>query len=178
MKVNDVIEKVEKDLTTEELVDLIANHNRQVDLIFAEKKTDEDGYLTWDLENWTSVDGKRFIRSYGLEGRMLSDYSGYNNGGDAEGEFSQVGGFAVGEMNEGSTDPKSSKAPRIFSGRFCNALLQAVYFRVLVLEVIGIAGGVELAADGLEQRHGILHAAVFPDLILHPAVYFAELARA
>ena len=36
MKVNDVIEKVEKDLTTEELVDLIANHNRQVDLIFAE----------------------------------------------------------------------------------------------------------------------------------------------
>ena len=78
MKVNDVIEKVEKDLTTEELVDLIANHNRQVDLIFAEKKTDEDGYLTWDLENWTSVDGKRFIRSYGLEGRMLSDYSGYN----------------------------------------------------------------------------------------------------
>ena len=44
MKVNDVIEKVEKDLTTEELVDLIANHNRQVDLIFAEKKTDEDGY--------------------------------------------------------------------------------------------------------------------------------------
>ena len=38
MKVNDVIEKVEKDLTTEELVDLIANHNRQVDLIFAEKK--------------------------------------------------------------------------------------------------------------------------------------------
>ena len=60
MKVNDVIEKVEKDLTTEELVDLIANHNRQVDLIFAEKKTDEDGYLTWDLENWTSVDGKRF----------------------------------------------------------------------------------------------------------------------
>ena len=73
MKVNDVIEKVEKDLTTEELVDLIANHNRQVDLIFAEKKTDEDGYLTWDLENWTSVDGKRFIRSYGLEGRMLSD---------------------------------------------------------------------------------------------------------
>ena len=78
MKVNDVIEKVEKDLTTEELVDLIANHNSQVDLIFAEKKTDEDGYLTWDLENWTSVDGKRFIRSYGLEGRMLSDYSGYN----------------------------------------------------------------------------------------------------
>lgn len=78
MKVRDAIEKTEKELTAEELVDLIANHNRQVDLILSEKKTDEDGYLTWDAENWTCVDGKRFIRSYSLEGRVLSDYSGYN----------------------------------------------------------------------------------------------------
>ena len=72
MKVNDVIEKVEKELTTEELVDLIANHNRQVDLIFAEKKTDEDGYLTWDLENWTSVDGKRLDMRYAPGMRTVS----------------------------------------------------------------------------------------------------------
>lgn len=78
MKVIDLIQKCEKDLTTEELIELIAHDNRQVDLIFGEKKTDEDGYLTWDTENWTSVDGRRFIRSYALEGRVLSDYSGYN----------------------------------------------------------------------------------------------------
>lgn len=78
MKVMDLIEKCDKELSADDLVDLIANHNRQVDLIFAEKKTDEDGYLSWDQENWTSVDGKRFIRSYALEGRVLSDYSGYN----------------------------------------------------------------------------------------------------
>ena len=78
MKVIDLIEKCEKDLSTEELVDLMANGNRQVDLIFAEKRTDDDGYLSWDTENWTSVDGKRFICSYALEGRVLSDYSGYN----------------------------------------------------------------------------------------------------
>jgi hypothetical protein len=78
MKVNDVIEKCEKELSADELIDLIANHNRQVDLIFAENKTDEDGYLTWNAENWTSVDGKRFIRSYALDGRVLSDFSGYN----------------------------------------------------------------------------------------------------
>lgn len=78
MKVNDIIEKCEKDLSWENLVDLVANHNRQVDLLFAEKQTDEDGYLNWDAENWTSLDGKRFIRSYSLEGRTLSDYSGYN----------------------------------------------------------------------------------------------------
>lgn len=78
MKVIDTVKKVELDLSTEELVDLVANQNRQVDLVFADKHTDEDGYLTWDQENWTCVDGKRFIRSYFLEGRALSDYSGYN----------------------------------------------------------------------------------------------------
>ena len=78
MKVIDRIEGVEKDLTCDELVDLVANHNRQVDLEFDAPKTDEDGYLTWDKENWTSVDGRRFIRTYALGGRVLSDYSGYN----------------------------------------------------------------------------------------------------
>ena len=78
MKVIDLIEKCEKDLTTEQLVDLIANGNRQVDLVFAEKRTDEDGYMSWNKENWTSVDGKRFIRSYALDERVLSDFSGYN----------------------------------------------------------------------------------------------------
>ncbi|WP_312940553.1 hypothetical protein [Oscillibacter sp.] len=78
MNVKDLIEKCEKEVSWDDLVDLMANHNRQVDLLFAEKQTDEDGYLSWDAENWTSVDGKRFIRSYSLEGRALSDYSGYN----------------------------------------------------------------------------------------------------
>ena len=78
MKVIDTVNKTELDLTAEELVDLVANHNRQVDLIFAEPRTDEDGYLKWDHENWTCVDGKRFVRSYFLQGRALSDYSGYN----------------------------------------------------------------------------------------------------
>ena len=78
MKVIDTVNKTELDLTTEQLIDLVANHNRQVDLVFNEKRTDEDGYLSWDQENWTCVDGKRFICSYALQGRVLSDYSGYN----------------------------------------------------------------------------------------------------
>ena len=78
MKVIDTVNKTELELTAEELIDLVANHNRQVDLVFAEKRSDEDGYLSWDQENWTCVDGKRFIRSYFLAGRALSDYSGYN----------------------------------------------------------------------------------------------------
>ena len=77
MKVIDIIEKVEKDLSYDQLVDLVANHNRQVDLVFAEKRSDEDGHV-WDAENWTCVGGRRFIRSYFLNGRASSDYSGYN----------------------------------------------------------------------------------------------------
>ena len=77
MKVIDTIQKIEKDLSYDELVDLMANHNRQVDLILTGKKSDEDGHV-WDAENWTCVDGMRFIRSYFSEGRASSDYSGYN----------------------------------------------------------------------------------------------------
>ncbi len=77
MKVYDRVEKVEKDLSTAELIDLMANHNRQVDLKLKAKTADEDGHV-WDGENWTCVDGKRFIRSYFLEGRALKDYGGFN----------------------------------------------------------------------------------------------------
>lgn len=78
MKVYDRIAACEKELTTEELIALMSAGNRQVDLVFSEKRSDEDGYLSWDAENWTCVDGKRFICSYALQGRVLSDYSVYN----------------------------------------------------------------------------------------------------
>ena len=48
--------------------------------------------------------------------------------------------------------------------------LQTVDLRELIPEIGGVAGGVEGAADGLEQGRGVLHAAVFPDLLLQPAV--------
>ena len=78
MKVNDIINKTELDLTAEEILDLVAHHDRQVDFVFTEKRTDVDGYISWDRENWTSVDGKRFIRSYFLDGRALTEYTGFN----------------------------------------------------------------------------------------------------
>jgi len=77
MKVFDFVNKVELDLSNEQLVDMMLNHNRQVDLVWAEQKSDEDGHV-WDKENWTCVDGKRFIRSYFNGERASSDFSGYN----------------------------------------------------------------------------------------------------
>ena len=62
MLVKDTVKKTELDLTTAELIDLVANGNRQVDLVFDEKQSDEDGYLHFGkydgdvflegVENW------------------------------------------------------------------------------------------------------------------------------
>ena len=49
-----------------------------MDLILKEKKTDDMGYLTWDVEHWSTVDGNRFIRCYSLEGRVSSESTGHN----------------------------------------------------------------------------------------------------
>ncbi|MFA9423613.1 MAG: hypothetical protein ACERLG_08545 [Sedimentibacter sp.] len=77
MKAYDLINKVEMDVTTKDLIDLMVA-NRQVDLILSEEKTDEDGYLTWDEEHWTTIDSKRFMRCYSLKDRQLRDYTSHN----------------------------------------------------------------------------------------------------
>lgn len=77
MKAYDIVKKEELEVTTEDLIELMRN-NRQVDCVLKETKTDEDGYLTWDTEYWTTVDSKRFIRTYSLKGRTLRDSTSHN----------------------------------------------------------------------------------------------------
>lgn len=77
MKVYDSVKKEELQATTEELIAIMQN-GRQVDLCLSEKKSDEDGYLTWDVEHWSSIDEKRFIRCYSLAGRVLGESTGHN----------------------------------------------------------------------------------------------------
>ncbi len=78
MNVFDLRAKGETELSREQLIEQIAKFDRQVDLFYQEKQTDPDGYLSWDHENWTSADGKRFIRSYSMDGKTLFEYSTYN----------------------------------------------------------------------------------------------------
>lgn len=78
MKIYDSVKKEEVVIDgTKGLINIMKD-GRQVDLYLKEKKTDEDGYLTWDVEHWSSVDGRRFIRCYSLEGRVLSESTGHN----------------------------------------------------------------------------------------------------
>lgn len=76
MKIYDKVNKVEVEVDgTKGLIQQMKD-GRQVYL--KEKKSDEDGYMSWDVEHWSSVDGKRFIRCYSLEGRVLSESTGHN----------------------------------------------------------------------------------------------------
>ena len=77
MKVYDNVHKVELELDRKGLIQKMVD-NREVVLHLPEKKTDDDGYLTWDVEHWTTVDGRRFIRCYSLEGRVLRDSTAHN----------------------------------------------------------------------------------------------------
>ena len=75
MKIFDTVNKAEVEVNgTDGLVQLMKD-GRQVDLYLKEKKSDEDGYMSWDVEHWSSVDGKRFIRCYSLEGRVSVSYT-------------------------------------------------------------------------------------------------------
>lgn len=58
MHVVDTVHKTELDTDYNGLIDFMVK-GRQVDLYLPKEKTDSDGYLTWDVEHWTSVDGRR-----------------------------------------------------------------------------------------------------------------------
>lgn len=79
MKAYDMVNKTEVDVTARDLILMMKNENRQVDLLFAKKRSDDIGYLTWDAENWTCVDGlQRFMRCYSLDGRVLREFTSHN----------------------------------------------------------------------------------------------------
>lgn len=79
MKIYDKVKKEDTEVDgTKGLIDLMAKEGRQIDLYLKEKKSDVDGYMSWDVEHWSSIDGRRFIRCYSLEGRVLGESTGHN----------------------------------------------------------------------------------------------------
>ena len=78
MKIYDSVKKEEVEIADYKDLIKIMKDGRQVDLYLKEKKSDDMGYLTWDVEHWSSVSDTRFIRCYSLEGRVLGDSTGHN----------------------------------------------------------------------------------------------------
>ena len=77
MKVYDTVNDVELEADTQKLIDIMVD-GRQVDVYLKEEKTDDDGYITWDVEHWSSIDNRRFIRCYSLKGKVLGESTGHN----------------------------------------------------------------------------------------------------
>ena len=68
MKVYDSVNKTEVEVDgTQGLIDIMVS-GRQVDIYLKGEKSDADGYLTWDVEHWSSIDKQRFIRCYSYKG--------------------------------------------------------------------------------------------------------------
>lgn len=77
MKVYDTVNKKDVELDEQGLIDIMIN-GRQVDVFLKSDKTDPDGYMTWDVEHWSSISDKKFVRYYSYKGRLLSEYTGHN----------------------------------------------------------------------------------------------------
>ena len=78
MKVYDSVNKTEVEVDgTQGLIDIMVS-GRQVDVYLKGEKSDADGYLTWDVEHWSSIDKQRFIRCYSYKGSVLSESTGHN----------------------------------------------------------------------------------------------------
>ena len=61
MKVYDSVKKEELEVDgTKGLIDIMRS-GRQVDLYLKEKKSDVDGYMSWDVEHWSSIDPVLFF---------------------------------------------------------------------------------------------------------------------
>lgn len=93
MQVEDIVKKETLELDTKGLIQKMIE-GRQVDVILKEKQTDDMGYLTWDVEHWSTVNGERFIRCYSLEGRVLGESTGHNIY-DLENDFKPENGLKV-----------------------------------------------------------------------------------
>ena len=77
MKVYDTIKDVTLEADTQKLINIMVE-GRQVDLYFDHEKQDPDGYMSWDVEHWSAIDERRFIRCYSLKGRVLGESTGHN----------------------------------------------------------------------------------------------------
>ena len=77
MKVYDTVKKTELEVDRNALIALMKD-GRQVDFVLSAPVTDADGYLTWDTEHWSHLQGSKFIRTYELNGRTLRDFTHFN----------------------------------------------------------------------------------------------------
>ena len=86
MKVYDQTNKVELDLTRQQLLNLLTDGNREVDFIMKKPQSDESGLVYYDKEIWVCTKDKSFTRSYEYKGRALRGFHCFHFH-DLDGQF-------------------------------------------------------------------------------------------
>ncbi len=75
---HDTVLHKDMEVNKEILIELMQS-GRQVDFVLKERRQDEDGYVTWDVEFWSSLGDEMFICTYALEGRtLMNEFNRYN----------------------------------------------------------------------------------------------------
>lgn len=74
---HDTVKNVDVEVDRDGLIKLMRD-GRQVDFVLDSVRTDEDGYVSWDVEFWSHLNGNKFIRTYALKGQTLREYTHFN----------------------------------------------------------------------------------------------------
>lgn len=77
MIAHDTVNNVDIEVDKDSLIQLMRD-GRQVDFVLDGVRQDVDGYVSWDTEFWSHLDGDKFIRTYELEGRALREFTHFN----------------------------------------------------------------------------------------------------
>ena len=76
---HDTVLHKDVEVNKEILMELMRS-GRQVDFVLNEQKSDEDGYVTWDVEFWSHLEGDLFIVTYSYKGRaLMNEFNRYNS---------------------------------------------------------------------------------------------------
>lgn len=77
MIAHDTVKNADLEVDKETLIQLM-REGRQVDFVLDHAMQDCDGYVSWDVEFWSHLDGDKFIRTYALNGRTLREFTHFN----------------------------------------------------------------------------------------------------
>lgn len=76
---HDTVLHKDVEVNKEILMELMRS-GRQVDFVLNEQKSDEDGYVTWDVEFWSHLQDDTFIVTYSYNGKaLMNEFNRYNS---------------------------------------------------------------------------------------------------
>ena len=76
---HDTVLHKDVEVNKEILMELMRS-GRQVDFVLTEQKSDDDGYVTWDVEFWSHLHDDLFIVTYSYKGKaLMNEFNRYNS---------------------------------------------------------------------------------------------------